>query len=88
MEGITQTQCEKNKDKCFETNIKPLMEKLDKVEEKVNKIALDLAGLPERLIEKLDIRYADKKTETKLDKMIMVVITAVILGVIALIFKK
>ena len=85
-------QCETYRNNCYTNNIKPIMEKLDKLNDKVeckfNEVSLDIARLPEKLIERLDDRYADKKTEKIIDKLTITVIVAVVLAVMALIVGK
>jgi len=71
---------------CVSTH-KTLMEKIDTISEDVKDIAVELARLPENMANKFDERYADKKTERTVDRILWLVISAVILAGLALIFK-
>jgi len=75
------------REECASVNQK-IMEKIDHLTEKVGDITVQLAELPGNLIEKLDGRYADKKTEKAVDRVTWLVISAVIIAGLALIFKK
>lgn len=53
---------------CVATH-KTLMEKIDSLVEKFQDLALKVEGLPGKLINEMDDRYADKKTETEVEKI-------------------
>jgi predicted nuclease with TOPRIM domain len=49
--------------------IKKMEDKLDKISNKITEIEVKIAGLPERLLEKTDGKYACKETEKKLEEL-------------------
>lgn len=62
-----QAECEKNRGQCFTFNIKPMMEDIKETKKaveinnnKLTSLELVIAALPEKLMEKLDERYARK----------------------------
>lgn len=61
------------------------MKKLDELSEGQNEIQITLAGLPEKLAEKFDERYASKKYENSLDRLNWMVISAVVIALLGLI---
>lgn len=64
------------------------MEKIDNLVEKVNNIAITVAELPGNLVKELDERYADKKTEDKVDKIFWLIVSSVILAVLYLVINN
>ena len=62
-------------------------EKLDNLTNCVGEVKITMAELPEKLADKFDERYASKKTEQTVDKVLWLVLSAVILAGLALIFK-
>lgn len=68
-------------------NHKTMMEKIDEVKNDISEIKVMLAGMPEKIFEKADCRYASKITERAVYAAIGVMCLAVLTGVIALIFK-
>jgi hypothetical protein len=63
------------------------MDKLDSLNDKVNEALIKLASLPEDMAVKFDNRYASKRTETAVDRLGWLVITAVVGAVLVLIIK-
>lgn len=66
---------------------KTFMRKLDELSKGQEDIKITLAGLPERLAEKFDERYASKEYENSLKRLNWLVISAVIVALLALIIK-
>lgn len=64
-----------------------IMKELKDLSTNVTQFGIDLASLPEKMAEKFDERYASKKTEETVDKVMWLVVSAVILAGLALIFK-
>ena len=80
---VTREDCEKH--------TKVMTEKIDKLKDEVVGFKIDitktLAEMPKKLTDELDNRYADKKTEKTVDKVIWLVITAVIISALGFIIK-
>lgn len=66
---------------------KVLMEKLEKFGEKLEAVSIDIAKLPDELTKRFDERYASKETEKALNRIMWIVVTAVLMAVLALVFK-
>jgi hypothetical protein len=62
-------------------------EKLDNLTDCVGQVKVTIAELPEKLADKFDERYASKKTEQTVDKILWLVISAVIIAGLAFILK-
>ena len=62
-------------------------EKLDNLTDCVGQVKVTIAELPEKLADKFDERYASKKTEQTVDKILWLVISAVIISGLAFILK-
>jgi len=67
-----------------ETN-KTIMEKLDEFGEKLEEVKISIAILPDELTKRFDERYATKKTEVALNRLMWIVITAVVGAVLSLV---
>ena len=78
-------------DQCQE-NVKSMTDKIQKLDnkmsDKLTKIEVTIAGLPEKMSEKFDVRYANKKTEKAVDRLIWIVVTAVILAGLSFVINK
>lgn len=76
---------------CF-VQQKIFMEKIEEVKNKVNNIEVALASLPEKLIEKLDERYADKEVVDDMKDsqkwLIRLVLGAILLAIMDVILKN
>ena len=57
-------------------------DKIDKLEEKINQIAIDIVKLPEKIFEKSDEKYASKLTEKVVYTLIGLILLAVIGNII------
>lgn len=64
-----------------------LMDKIDSIKTDVNAIKVDIAKLPELLIERFDERYASKKYEKALDRAMWIILTTIIGALLALVIK-
>ena len=65
-----------------------LMQEIKDIKKDVGDIKLDIAKLPEILVEKFDQRYASKETEVSVKRVMWIVITAVIGALLALVIKS
>ncbi len=72
---------------CSEIN-KEVMRKIDDVKKDIGDVKLQIAGLPKDLADEFDKRYATKKTEKTVDKVVWIVVVAFVLAVLELILKK
>ena len=84
---MTKNECATNKKACLETNIKPIMDKLDKFENKIDKILEKVYEMPSEIFEKADHKYADKRIEKNFDKIVWLVLAAVLVGILNLVMK-
>jgi len=74
--------------KDFYTNqVKRMNEKLDKIFDKIENLTVDVAKMPEKIIEKTDRKYAPKWTAEVL-KYFMGGVTVVIIGAILQLILK
>lgn len=62
-------------------------DKLDSLTEDVKDISVSVAKIPEQLADKFDERYASKKTEKTVDKILWLVISAVVIAGMAFLLK-
>lgn len=62
-----------------------IMEKLDEFGEKLERIEIKLAELPDKIFERADRRYASKETEDALRRLNWIVITAVVVALLGLV---
>ena len=67
---------------------KTFMEKLDDLSKGLNEIKVQLAGLPEKLTEKFDEKYANKETEIAVKRLMWIVVTAVVGAILSLVLIK
>lgn len=74
------------RDECISTH-NSLMEQLNDIKKDVGDIAIKVAELPGVLVEKFDERYASKKTEKTVDKVMWLVVSAVILAGLAILIR-
>jgi len=79
-----------NKEDC-DKNVKTMTEKIDKVKDKLVEFEVGvtkaIAEMPKKLTDELDNRYANKKTEKTVDKVIWLVLAAFIVSVLGLLWK-
>ena len=66
---------------------KIMLKEIQDIKDAQNDIKIQLDSLPSKLTLKLDERYADKKTEKSVDKLIWLVLSAVIIAILSLILK-
>ena len=76
---ITRRECD--------NNVKVMIKEIQDIKDSTNEIKIQIAKLPEKILEKSDGRYADKKTEKTVDKLIWLVLSAVVIAVLSLILK-
>lgn len=74
------------KEECFK-NTKLMIKEMQDIKDAQNDIKISITALPEKILEKCDERYADKKTEKNVDKIMWLVISAVIIAILSLILK-
>lgn len=75
-EPVKRWECEKH--------VKRMTEEIKDVKDAVNDLRVDIAGLPEVILEKSDSRYADKKTEKTVDKVIWLIVSSTMVTVLGL----
>ena len=71
-EFTTKSECAKN--------VKSMTDKLHKID-------LAIARLPENLRKEFDKRYADKKTEKTMDRLTWLIVAGVAVGILNLVLK-
>jgi hypothetical protein len=64
--------------KTLEANHINFMEKQDNIEEKIDKLTLIVATLPEKILEKTDRKYASKSAEVIIYGMVGIIVAAVL----------
>lgn len=76
---------------CHNNRLKPIMEKLDKLDEKFDNLSLDVAKLPAAIIKELDGKYAEKQKVEDLQDTVRwisrLIIGAVVLAILGILFK-
>ena len=75
-----------SREECQAIN-KIMSDKLDTLSEDVKDVAIKVAELPELMADKFDNRYASKKTEQAVDRVMWLVITAVVIAGLAVVLK-
>ena len=68
-------------DKTHET----IMQQLKEFGEKLDEVKISIVALPDELTKRFDERYATKKTEVALNRLMWIVITAVVGAVLSLV---
>jgi len=74
--------------KFLETNQITIMEKMDGLEDKIDKLTLSVAQLPEKIFDKADGRYASKTAEKVIYSMLGAMSLAVLYAVLSLVVVK
>lgn len=74
--------CDEHTEKCYKTNIKPIMQEIRNLGEKLNNFKLEItkeiAELPSKIIKETDDKYANKNTE----RVVYGMITLILIGVV------
>ena len=79
METITRAECQ--------ANVNIMNEKMDRLDDKIDDLKVDVAELPQKLIEKLDGRYASKSLE-KLIYSTAGALVFLLIGIVGYFFDK
>lgn len=77
--SVTQAECKNNMAK--------IMEKIDQLVDKISDLSIKVEGIPQRVLESGDERYASKRIEQTVDKLIWLVVSAVVVAGLAIILK-
>ena len=77
--SVTQAECKNNMAK--------IMEKIDQLFNKISDLSIKVEGIPQRVLENADERYASKRIEQTVDKLIWLVLSAVVVAGLAIILK-
>lgn len=77
--SVTQAECK--------TNMSTIMEKIDQLFNKISDLSIKVEGIPQRVLENADERYANKRIEQTVDKLIWLVVSAVVVAGLAIILK-
>jgi len=79
-----------SKEEC-QSNIKTMSEKIDELKDKIQRLEVNLVGLPKKIIDEMDDKYVSKDSFFPIQKLVYglvgAVLIAVIGGVMALIMK-
>lgn len=67
---------------------KILMEKIDKLTEKLEEVRINIAEMPDKLLERTDLRYASKDTEESVKRLGWIVISAVVVAVLSIVIRE
>ncbi len=62
-------------------------DKIDEIKKTLNDLRVDIAGLPEKMFEKGDARYASKLSEKVVYGMVGVVLTTILIAILYLVIK-
>ena len=77
--SVTQAECK--------SNMAKIMEKIDQLFNKISDLSIKVEGIPQRVLENADERYASKRIEQTVDKLIWLVVSAVVVAGLAIILK-
>ena len=77
--SVTQTECK--------TNMSTIMEKIDQLFNKISDLSVKVEGIPQKVLENANERYASKRIEQTVDKLIWLVVSAVVVAGLAIILK-
>ena len=77
--SVTQAECK--------SNMSTIMEKIDQLFNKISDLSIKVEGIPQRVLENADERYANKRIEQTVDKLIWLVVSAVVVAGLAIILK-
>jgi DNA-binding ferritin-like protein len=66
---------------CFE-NHKMINEKLDKIDEKVNALKVQVVQIPEKILEKTDLKYVEKAEFKTVQKIVYTLVGVILLAVL------
>jgi predicted transcriptional regulator len=85
---IITTECEKNRENCYKFNITPLMEEIKEIKTNIKELSdgqtqllIAMNGMPKKMTDEMDKRYADKGTVEDIKDNIKWV-TRIVLGVV------
>lgn len=67
---------------------KTLMEKIDKLTEKLEEVRINIAEMPDKILERTDTRYASKDTEDSVKRLGWIVISAVVVAILSIVIKE
>lgn len=67
--------------------VKIMTNEIKDVKDAVNDLRVDIAKMPEAILEKGDKRYADKRIEKNFDKLVWLVIAGVVVGLLNLVLR-
>ena len=71
----------------FQSTNANVMDKLDQLFNKISDLSIKVEGIPQRVLENADERYANKRIEQTVDKLIWLVVSAVVVAGLAIILK-
>ena len=77
--SVTQAECK--------SNMSTIMEKIDQLFNKISDLSIKVEDIPQRVLENADERYASKRIEQTVDKLIWLVVSAVVVAGLAIILK-
>jgi uncharacterized protein YoxC len=77
--SVTQAECK--------NNMSTIMEKIDQLFNKISDLSIKVEGIPQKVLENADERYASKRIEQTVDKLIWLVVSAVVVAGLAIILK-
>ena len=77
--SVTQAECK--------SNMSTIMEKIDQLFNKIADLSVKVEGIPQKVLENADERYASKRIEQTVDKLIWLVVSAVVVAGLAIILK-
>lgn len=77
--SVTQAECK--------SNMSTIMEKIDQLFNKISDLSIKVEGIPQKVLENADERYASKRIEQTVDKLIWLVVSAVVVAGLAIILK-
>lgn len=76
---VTKSDCD--------NHVKTMTNELKDVKDAVNDLRVDIAKMPELILEKGDKRYADKRIEKNFDKVVWLVLAGVVVGLLNLVLR-
>ena len=79
VKSVTQSECK--------SNMSTIMEKIDQLFNKIADLSIKVEGIPQKVLENADERYASKRIEQTVDKLIWLVVSAVVVAGLAIILK-
>lgn len=89
---VSFSHCENNRDKCYETNIKPIMDEIKNLAKAVSEFKIEIittmAEMPEKILEKAETKFASKTTEKLVNGLVVLILVAFVGALVVIVMPR